>query len=48
MANGNFKIYEIAEKLGYRNAFYFSKVFKKYEQIPPKEYALRLSVGKVS
>jgi len=34
----NVKIYEIAEQLGFENAFYFSKVFKKIEGISPREY----------
>ncbi len=32
------KIYEIAERLGFESAFYFSKVFKKVEGISPREY----------
>jgi two-component system response regulator YesN len=35
------KIYEIAEKLGFENAFYFSKVFKKVSGISPKEYVMK-------
>ena len=35
------KIYEIAEYLGFKNAFYFNRVFKKMEGISPSEYALR-------
>ena len=31
-------IYEIAEKLGFKSAFYFSKVFKKAEGISPREF----------
>lgn len=38
---GQLKIYEIAEALGYENAFYFSKVFKKVEGISPREYLSR-------
>ena len=33
-----FKIYEVAEMLGFESAFYFSKVFKKVEGISPTEY----------
>lgn len=33
-----FSIAEIAESLGFCNAFYFSKVFKKREHISPREY----------
>lgn len=32
------KIYEIADQLGFENAFYFSKVFKKVEGCSPREY----------
>lgn len=38
MADGDLKIYEIADHLGFENAFYFSKVFKKAEGISPREY----------
>ena len=32
------KIYEIADRLGFESAFYFSKVFKKVEGLSPREY----------
>lgn len=32
------KIYEIAEMLGYQNAYYFSKVFKKVTGMTPSEF----------
>jgi two-component system response regulator YesN len=32
------KISEIAFKVGYSNENYFSKVFRKYESVPPSEY----------
>lgn len=35
------KIYEVAFKLGYENAGYFAKVFKKYTGCTPKEYMER-------
>jgi two-component system response regulator YesN len=38
LARGEGHIYEIAQKLGFDNAFYFSKVFKKYEGVSPREY----------
>ena len=38
LAEGKMKIYEIAEKLGYESAFYFSKVFKKETGLSPREY----------
>ncbi|WP_276356549.1 response regulator [Cohnella caldifontis] len=33
------KLFEIATRVGYSNENYFSKVFKKYENMPPSEYA---------
>lgn len=38
---GNLCIYEIAEKLGFESAFYFSKVFKKVEGISPSDFQKR-------
>ena len=38
MAEGNLKIYEISDALGFDNSLYFSKVFKKLEGISPTEY----------
>ena len=38
MAGGELKINEIADRLGFESAFYFSKVFKKIEGISPREY----------
>lgn len=35
---GSLKIYEIADQLGFENAFYFSKVFKKVTGVAPKDY----------
>ncbi|MCR5108118.1 MAG: response regulator [Lachnospiraceae bacterium] len=43
MKRGNLKIYEIADALGFENAFYFSKVFKKVEGISPTKYLNKLS-----
>jgi len=42
LKKGTGPIYEIAEKLGFENAFYFSKVFKKVEGISPREFLRRL------
>jgi len=39
---GEGPIYEIAEKLKFESAFYFSKVFKKVEGISPREFLRRL------
>lgn len=38
LASKQFTITEIAEQLGYCNGFYFSKQFKKYEHVSPREY----------
>jgi two-component system response regulator YesN len=38
MASNDLKIYEIADRLGFENGFYFSKVFKKVEGCSPREY----------
>lgn len=38
MGTGSSKIYEIADRLGFESAFYFSKVFKKSEGCSPREY----------
>ncbi len=39
LAEGQMKIYEISDALGFESSFYFSKVFKKMEGISPKDYA---------
>lgn len=38
LESGGFSITEIAETLGFCNAFYFAKVFKKHEHMSPREY----------
>lgn len=38
MAEGNLKVYEIADRLGFESAFYFSKVFKKVTGYTPRDY----------
>lgn len=40
----NLKIYEVASLLGYDNAFYFSKVFKRMEGCSPTEYINKRSL----
>lgn len=41
LASQRFSVNEIAESLGFCNAFYFSRVFKKHENITPSEYKKR-------
>ena len=43
LSNNKIKIYEVAEQLGFENAFYFSKVFKKVVGLSPKEYLSHLA-----
>ncbi|SFB56366.1 two-component system, response regulator YesN [Cohnella sp. OV330] len=38
LADGSLKIYEIAERVGYRNGQYFSQVFRKQTGMNPNEY----------
>lgn len=43
LSNNKIKIYEVADQLGFENAFYFSKVFKKVVGLSPKEYLANLT-----
>lgn len=38
LKDGNLKIYEVADKLGFESAFYFSKVFKRVTGLAPKDF----------
>ncbi len=38
MRDGDLKIYEISDLLGFESAFYFSRVFKKMTGISPRDY----------
>ena len=38
LRESNYKIYEISEMLGYENAYYFSRVFKKITGMTPSEF----------
>lgn len=44
LKNSNLLIYEIAEKVGYRDAYYFSTAFKKIVGINPTEYREKLNM----
>ena len=41
LSNGNLRIYEVANKIGYTEAKYFSKVFKKHVGCKPSKYRLK-------
>lgn len=38
LANGTFSIGDVASMVGYDNALYFSRIFKKYVSVAPKSY----------
>ena len=38
MSSGDYKIYEISDRLGFESAFYFSRVFKKVTGLSPRDY----------
>ncbi len=38
LKDGSLKIYEVADRLGFESAFYFSKVFKKMTGVAPKDF----------
>jgi len=38
LREGNYKTYEVSEMLGYREASYFSRLFRKYTKLSPAEY----------
>lgn len=41
LQSGQHLIYEVSHMLGYDNAYYFTKVFKKYMKVTPTEYQAR-------
>ena len=43
LAYTDLDIREIAEKVGFRNANYFSRVFKKHKQMTPSAYRAKKS-----
>ena len=38
LARGEFKIYEVSSKVGYKDEKYFAKLFKKYTGVSPSKY----------
>lgn len=38
LMDNKLKVYEIAERVGYKNVDYFHKKFKKYVGVSPAEY----------
>ena len=45
MEESRLKIYEIADAVGWRDAAYFSRVFRKYTGCSPREYAQKFGDG---
>jgi AraC-like DNA-binding protein len=43
METGNYSIKEVADNSGFRSTSFFSTSFKKYMNISPKKYQLRLN-----
>nr|WP_243735350.1 response regulator [Paenibacillus turpanensis] len=41
LSKGNYKLYEVAEKVGYRSSHYFSKVFQRATGLHPLAYSER-------
>ncbi len=41
MFNSNYKIYEIGEKIGYKDPKYFCKMFREVTGLSPKEYMIK-------
>ena len=47
MEQQKYSVSEIAEACGYLDAGYFSKCFKKYYQVSPRQYTQRSTVEKI-
>lgn len=43
LGDGQWKVYEIANRIGYENCEHFTKVFKEYYGVTPKEFRRRLN-----
>ena len=46
LRGGKHLVYEVSHMLGYDNAYYFTKVFKRYMKITPTEYQARAAAQK--
>lgn len=44
LGQNQLKVYEISEKVGYKNVDYFHKKFKKYVDMSPAEYRKSLGI----
>jgi YesN/AraC family two-component response regulator len=45
MSEGNMKVKEVAEAVGFNDEFYFSRIFKRIEGISPSEYYSKIVHG---
>ena len=45
LQDGKHMVYEVSHMLGYDNAYYFTKVFKRYMKMTPKEYQTHSARG---
>ena len=43
----DFKVYEIAEKVGYKNVDYFHTKFKKYVKMSPAEFRKKSKIERI-
>ena len=46
LRGGKHLVYEVSHMLGYDNAYYFTKVFKRYMKVTPTEYQARAAAQK--
>ena len=44
----NLKVYQVCEKVGYKNIDYFHSKFKKYVGVSPLNYKKQVESGKIS
>lgn len=46
LMTNRYKVYEVAEKVGYSDRRYFSEMFKKYTQLNPKDFISKYVINK--